>query len=135
MSGEIEGMDGCMNFNTSGRDFLSSACDSFLSWGNLEQLDLLLLFFVHYCFTSNCFSTRIIRGGSLPGVSAGFEMWSCIQIDAWDAAGLIACRMHFSVVWCKVVSERKSHSYSHYQPITSTVNNQQFLDRGKSRQL
>lgn len=47
--------------------------------GNLEQLELLFLFFVHYCFTSNCFSSRIIRGGSLPVVFAVFEMWSCIQ--------------------------------------------------------
>lgn len=79
MSGEIEGMDGCRNYNTSSRDFLGSGCCTFFSWGNLEQLNRLFLFFVHYCFTFNCFSSRIIRGGSLPVVSAIFEMWSCIQ--------------------------------------------------------
>lgn len=74
MSGEIQGMDGCINCYNSGRDFFSSGCDIFFSWGNLEQLELLFLVFVHYCFTSNCFSSRIIRGGSLPVIFAVFEM-------------------------------------------------------------
>lgn len=39
MSGDIEGMEGCVNCNTSVRDFLSSGCDIFFLWGNLEQLD------------------------------------------------------------------------------------------------
>lgn len=39
MSGDIEGMDECVNCNTSVRDFLSSGCDTFFLWGNLEQLD------------------------------------------------------------------------------------------------
>lgn len=79
MSDEIEGMDGYMNCSTSSRDFLGSGCVTFFPWGNLEQLDLLFLSFVHYCFTPNCFSSRIIRRGSLPGVSAVFEVWPCIQ--------------------------------------------------------
>lgn len=79
MSDEIEGMDGYMNCSTSSRDFLGSGCVTFFPWGNLEQLDLLFLSFVHYYFTPNCFSIRIIRRGSLPGVSAVLEVWPCIQ--------------------------------------------------------
>lgn len=84
-------MDGCINCNTRDRDFLSSGYDMSFLWGNLEQLDLLFLFFVHYCFTPNCFSSRIIRGGSLPGVSAVFEMWSCIQKEM---AGMLLDWLH-----------------------------------------
>lgn len=64
----------------------------------------LFLFFVHYCFTSNCFSLDHQERKPARSFCCFWNVVMHLERDAWDAAGLTACRMHFSTVWGKLCS-------------------------------